>query len=171
MNPPADDAIAFDGYRPGALGDVVALHARYYAREWRFGRAFETKVAAELTDFLARADAQRDLFLTAWTGDTLAGSVTIDATGGGEMGAHLRWFIVSDDTRGSGLGGMLMDRAMAFCHDLGYGRVWLTTFAGLDAARRLYEKHGFTLISESAADQWDGGVREQLFSLSAKPSA
>ena len=41
--------------------------------------------------------------------------------------------------------------------------VWLTTFAGLDAARALYERHGFRLVSESDIDQWSGGVREQRF--------
>ncbi len=153
----------FDGYRPGALAAVVALHARYYAREWGFGRAFETKVAGELAGFLDRADPHDDLFVTAWRGEELAGSITIDASDGGPMGAHLRWFIVDDGTRGTGLGGALMDRAMAFCDKRGHERIWLTTFAGLDAARRLYEKHGFALADESEADQWHGGVREQLF--------
>ncbi len=155
----------FDGYRPGALAGVVALHIGYYAREWGFGRPFETKVAGELAEFLGRVDTSRDLFLTAWRGEVLAGSISIDATGGGAMGAHLRWFIVSDDARGSGLGGALMGRAMDFCRAQGLDRVWLTTFAGLDAARRLYEKHGFVLAEESDADQWSGGVREQLFRL------
>lgn len=167
MSPAESGSCVFDGYRPGALAGVVALHAHYYAREWDFGRPFETKVAGELAEFLSRADIRRDLFLTAWRGDDLAGSITIDATGGGAMGAHLRWFIVSDDARGSGLGGELMGQAMDFCRARGLERVWLTTFAGLDAARRLYEKHGFVLARESDADQWRGGVREQLFRLAA----
>ena len=156
-------ALCFDGYRPGALAGVVALHMDYYAPAWSFGQAFETKVAGELAAFLDRRDPEGDLFVTAWLDDALAGSVTIDATGGGERGAHLRWLIVADAARGQGLGGQLMDRAMAFCDSHGYARRWLTTFAGLDAARALYERHGFVLASESAEDQWGGGVREQLF--------
>jgi hypothetical protein len=46
---------------------------------------------------------------------------------------------------------------------VGASAVWLTTFAGLDAARALYERYGFALADESDADQWQGGVREQLF--------
>ena len=62
----------------------------------------------------------------------------------------------------------LMDRAMAHCDSAGGGRCWLTTFAGLGAARALYERHGFVLDSESAVDQWRGGVREQLFARPAQ---
>lgn len=153
----------FDGYRPGALAAVVALHASYYARHWNFGRPFETKVASELAAFLDRADPGRDLFLTAWHDGTLAGSIAIDVTAGDAMGAHLRWFIVSDNARGTGLGKALMDRAIRFCDEAGLENVWLTTFAGLDAARHLYEMHGFELLSETDTDQWSGGVREQLF--------
>jgi hypothetical protein len=87
--------ISFDGYRPGALGGVLGLHMDYYAAQWGFGRAFEIKVATELAEFLARMDASRDLFLTAWRGDALAGSISMDVTGGGPDGAHLRWFVVS----------------------------------------------------------------------------
>ena len=35
--------------------------------------------------------------------------------------------------------------------------------AGLDVARALYERFGFRLESENDADQWAGGVREQVF--------
>lgn len=157
----------FDGYRPGCLADIVGLHARYYHRGWGFGQAFETKVAAEMAAFLSRRDPQRDLFLAAYADGRVVGSVTMDVTGGGPQGAHLRWFIVSDTARGTGLGGRLMADAMAFC-DRDGAAAWLTTFAGLDAARALYERHGFQLQSESTVDQWSGGVREQLFLRPAK---
>ncbi len=152
-----------EGYRPGAIGSLAALHAAYYSRHWNFGLPFEAKVASELAEFLVRMDPVRDLFATAWTGDRLDGSITIDVSGGGERGAHLRWFIVGDAARGSGLGGLLMDRAVAHCDRSGVRSCWLTTFAGLDAARALYQRRGFALVRESDVDQWGGGVREQLF--------
>ena len=153
--------VEFDGYRPGCLADIVSLHARYYARSWGFGLAFETKVAGELAAFLSGMDAERDFFLAAYEGGAVAGSIVVDITGGGERGAHLRWFIVA--TPGHGLGKTLFERAMTFCDGKGQRAVWLTTFAGLDAARSLYERHGFRLTGESDIDQWRGGVREQLF--------
>ena len=155
--------LSFDGYRPGALGGVLGLHMDYYGREWGFGLAFETKVASELSEFLTRFEPERDLFLTAWRGDELVGSISMDVSGGGPDGAHLRWFVVSDAERGNGLGKQLMARAIAHADEVSAGPVWLTTFAGLDAARALYQRFGFMLKSESGADQWQGGVREQMF--------
>lgn len=155
--------IELDGYRPGALAGIVALHAAYYARDWCFGLPFETKVAGELAEFSNRMDPASDLFLAAYRAGELVGSVVVDQSGGGPMGAHLRWFIVSDAARGTGLGKRLIEEAMAHCDARGFERVWLTTFAGLDVARALYERHGFVLVSEAERDQWSGGVREQLF--------
>ena len=152
------------GYRPGALSDIIGLHARYYAKHWNFGLPFETKVGMELAEFGARRHAEKDLFLAAYGPYGALGSVIIDASGGGERGAHLRWFIVAEEMQGKGLGAQLIDRALGFCDQRGYERVWLTTFKGLDAARSLYERNGFVLAGEAEQDdQWSGGVREQIF--------
>ncbi|MDF1610048.1 GNAT family N-acetyltransferase [Hoeflea sp. YIM 152468] len=161
--------LIFDGYRPGALGGVLGLHMDYYAREWGFGLAFETKVAAELSEFLTRFDPERDLFLTVWRGDALVGSISMDVSGGGADGAHLRWLVVSGAERGSGIGKQLMTHAIDHADRTTGGPVWLTTFAGLETARALYDRHGFALCSHNDADQWQGGVREQLFTRPAHP--
>ena len=160
----AHSGFVIEGYRPGALAQAVALHMGYYAGAWNFGLAFETKVAAEMAAFLSRADADRDLFLAAYNreGD-MVGTITIDGVEAARQGAHLRWFVTSDAARGHGLGRGLLGRAVKFCDDRGYGLVYLTTFAGLDAARHLYEAFGFELVAESDVDQWQGGVTEQRF--------
>ncbi|AKI03048.1 acetyltransferase (GNAT) family protein [Hoeflea sp. IMCC20628] len=164
-------SIIIDGYRPGALAGVVGLHMDYYAQAWDFGVTFETKLASELAEFLARFDPERDLFVAAWRGDALVGSISMDVSGGGADGAHLRWFVVSGSERGSGLGKQLMSLAIDHADRVAAGRVWLTTFAGLEAARALYERHGFGLRSQSDADQWHGGVQEQLFTRPAPGDA
>jgi GNAT superfamily N-acetyltransferase len=156
--------VELGGYRPGALAAVVKLHADYYSRDWNFGLEFESKVAAELSAFMQRMDSRRDLALFAYDDDAVIGSIFIDASGDAPAPtAHLRWFIVGDAGRGLGIGKRLMQAAMRFCDDTERQTVWLTTFAGLDAARALYDAHGFTLVSEADVDQWKGGVREQRF--------
>ncbi|MBX3579201.1 MAG: GNAT family N-acetyltransferase [Rhizobiaceae bacterium] len=139
------------------------MHAAYYAKHWNFGLPFEAKVASELAEFLTRMDRTRDLFLVAYDGGRPVASVAVDVSGGGPGGAHLRWFIVDDGQRGTGLGGALLERAVEHCDGLGCASIWLTTFAGLDAARRLYERAGFHLVSVAERDQWSGGVQEQRF--------
>jgi ribosomal protein S18 acetylase RimI-like enzyme len=166
-----------EGWRPGLIGAVTAEHGRYYAREWGFGPFFEAKVAREFAGFLDRAGPD-DLTLSAWTGERFCASLIVDAhdpeAHPGE--AHLRWFVVADGVgrgqgRGQGLGGAMMVRAMAFLDQRGLSCV-LTTFAGLDPARRLYERHGFTLVEESDAETWGVTVTEQRFErLAVRPPA
>ncbi len=58
-----------------------------------------------------------------------------------------------------------MEAAVGFCTKKNYPRVYLWTFEGLDAARHLYEKFGFTLKEENAGTQWGTRVKEQKFIL------
>ena len=155
-----------EAYRPGALAAVVALHMRYYAPVWGLDRNFETKIAAELSEFLARHDPARDLFLSGYDAQgEMQASITIDGLHGHDEGAHLRWFIVSEALRGHGIGRPMLERGLDFCRTRGYGRITLTTFAGLEAARHLYESAGFVLTKEIAEDRWQSGVTEQHFAL------
>lgn len=156
--------MALGGYRPGDLGRVICLHGDYYHRHWGFDLSFEAQEAAELAEFLTRLDAARDIFLTAWVGDEFAGAVAIDGCLTPE-GARLRWFIVDESRQGQGVGQALIARALEFCRDAGHRRVFLWTFAGLDAARALYERAGFVLAEERLVEQWGGTVREQRFEL------
>lgn len=155
--------IVIEAYRPGCIAGMIGLHMQYYAPEWGFGAAFEAKLAAESGAFMSEFVVKRDLVLSAWLGEILVASLFIDGSQRDGVGNHLRWFVVSNDVRGTGLGRQLMGRAMEFCDASGHSLTWLTTFAGLDAAAALYRKSGFQLVDEVAEDQWQGGVREQRF--------
>ncbi|OED36104.1 hypothetical protein AB833_28585 [Chromatiales bacterium (ex Bugula neritina AB1)] len=140
------------------------MHVDYYHTYWNFGQQFEVKVAGEMAEFLGRMDQINDLFLSVYSSDgRLLGSITIDASEADVGGAHLRWFIVSPQSAGQGLGRKLITRAINHCDQLNFCRVYLTTFKGLDAARSLYDSCGFVLEGEKNVDQWNGGVIEQKF--------
>ncbi|VVD59102.1 MarR family transcriptional regulator [Pandoraea capi] len=149
------------GYQPGCIGDIASLHARYYAAHWGFGAFFEKKVATGLAEFAGALPSDgKALWLYVENGRTLA-SLAID--GNLETGvAHLRWFIVDDVLRGTGVGRRLMSNAMAFV-DARFRETYLWTFKGLDAARHLYESNGFCLTEEFEGDQWGSKVTEQRF--------
>ncbi|BEQ15491.1 GNAT family N-acetyltransferase [Desulfoferula mesophila] len=151
------------GYFPGAIGEVTRLHATYYARYWSLDLSFEAQVGRELAEFMERADPARDLFLAAKDDDRLAGCVALD--GSFDEGARLRWFIVDPGWHGRGLGRKLLSRCLEFARQAGHRKVFLWTFAGLDAARRLYEDAGFTLAEEHEVQQWGGRIVEQKFEL------
>jgi GNAT superfamily N-acetyltransferase len=156
------------GYIPGSLGRVAELHGTYYHEHWGFGFFFEAKVATELAAFLGRYEEQKDGFWTALVRGRVEGSITIDGAQAATEGAHLRWFIVSDGLRGKGAGHRLMSTAIGFCRSLGYKRVYLWTFEGLNAARHLYEKNGFRLVEQHNGCQWGREVNEQRFELDVR---
>ena len=151
------------GYRSGAIGRCVEMHAVYYARIAGFGRPFEAQVAAGMADFTARLGKPCNGLWLAVRGERIVGTVAIDGEDLGEGVAHLRWLIVADDQRGQGLGLGLLREALAFCDGEDFTETHLWTFRGLDAARRLYEAHDFLLAEERLGPQWGESVLEQRF--------
>ncbi len=156
-----------EGYQPGCIGDISSLHARFYSKNWGFGSFFEQKVATELAEFTASLPMQGKALWLYMENDRVLASVAIDgnlATGV----AHLRWFIVDDSLRGSGIGRQLMLQAMQFV-DQRFKQTYLWTFKGLDAARHLYESYGFKLMQQHEGSQWGTHVIEQQFIRSHAP--
>ena len=153
------------GYIPGCIGRVSELHALYYSNLVGFGLTFEARVARELAEFCSRYDEQRDGLWLATLAGRIHGSIAIDGLHTRDEGAHLRWFITSNEVRGTGIGTSLLSSAMDFCRVKGYRRIYLWTFSGLDAARHLYEKFGFELVKQMRGSQWGVEVDEQRFEL------
>ncbi|WP_321896582.1 bifunctional helix-turn-helix transcriptional regulator/GNAT family N-acetyltransferase [Paraburkholderia heleia] len=160
---PAAGVQIVEGYRPGCIGDIASLHARFYAANWGFGAYFEKKVATELAEFAGALPAVGKALWLAMERDRVLASLAIDGNESGNAGvAHLRWFIVDDSLRGTGIGRQLMTNAMQFV-DASYAETYLWTFKGLDAARHLYESFGFRLAQAFEGDQWGTKVTEQRF--------
>ena len=151
------------GYTPTLIGSIVEMHASYYSRLVNFGAAFETQVAAGLADFVARLSGPDNAIWSVRADGAVVGSVAIDGEDLGQQKAHLRWFIVGEPARGTGLGKRLLQAAVAFCDERGFAETHLWTFKGLDAARHLYETQGFRLAEEYSGTQWGAQVREQRF--------
>lgn len=152
-----------EGYAPTLIGQIVSMHASYYADLVGFGAAFEIKVASELALFVDRLSHPHNAIWWAAIDGTLAASIAIDGQGTPEKPAILHWFIVDPRLQGRGVGRQLMDSAMIFCDKQRFPQVELSTFAGLDAARALYEQAGFTLVHEQTGASWGQPVTEQIF--------
>jgi DNA-binding MarR family transcriptional regulator/GNAT superfamily N-acetyltransferase len=151
------------GYRPGIIARITEMHALYYARTSDFGQAFESRVAGGLAEFCGRLENPQNRIWAAMLDGQVRGSVAIDGEDLGEGVAHLRWFITDDTLRGTGAGKKLLDAAMDFVDASGFTETHLWTFAGLNAARHLYEVRGFVLVEEYAGSQWGREVLEQRF--------
>lgn len=153
------------GYLPGSIGRIAELHGTYYHAHWNFGVFFEAKVASELSEFLKRYDINSDGMWTATVNNRVEAAIVIDGIHAQTKGAHLRWFIGSDSLRGKGVGKILIDKAIGFCKEKRFEKVYLWTFEGLDAARHLYETVGFKMIRQQSGIQWGTEVIEQYFEL------
>jgi len=151
------------GYVPGLVGRVTELIATYIQTIYPFGRGFEARIARDMSEFVMRADAAPNGIWYARSGERIVGSVTIDGENLGDGCAHLRWFILSEELHGAGIGRRLLQCALTHCDDVGFKETHLWTVKGLDAARRLYERNGFTLVDEYQGDQWSAPVTEQRF--------
>ncbi|MGI8395878.1 bifunctional helix-turn-helix transcriptional regulator/GNAT family N-acetyltransferase [Agrobacterium deltaense] len=152
-----------EGYRPGIIARITQMHALYYARTSGFGQRFESVVAEGLAAFSNRLESPKNAIWVAMRGQEIIGSVAIDGEDLGANIAHLRWFIVDDGVRGSGVGRRLLETALAFVDEKGFAETHLWTFNGLLAARHLYETHGFKCVEEHPGSQWGSEVLEQRF--------
>lgn len=159
----ADDLKIVSGYQPGIIARITELHAFYYAQTYGFGQRFESIVAGGLAEFAHRLHTAVNQIWVVKRGAEILGSIAIDGEDMGQGTAHLRWYIVDDALRGSGYGKKLLDTALAFADAHGFEKTYLTTFAGLGAARHLYESRGFELAEEGLGTQWGKEVMEQVF--------
>ncbi|MFS2221696.1 GNAT family N-acetyltransferase [Pantoea sp. B65] len=151
------------GYQPGMIGRIAEMHGNYYAQHYGFGHFFEGKVAAGVAEFAGRLNQPCNRIWLATQHGRIVGSVAIDGEDLGNNEAHLRWFILDDGCRGSGLGRKLLAEAINFCDQAGFSAIQLWTFSGLDAARRLYESFGFKLTKQWQGNQWGRSMPEQQF--------
>lgn len=154
-----DDVTIHEGYVPGAIGAVTGLHARHYSASHGFDQVFEAKIARALGEFVCRYDPARDRLWLLRRGSEVLGSLAIDGADG-DGAAHLRWFILSEEVRGRGLGKRLMADAMTFCRERGFRSVYLWTLGDLDAALHLYEAAGFVVVERHVGTQWGKAVEE-----------
>ena len=93
----------------------------------------------------AYARAGRAYFVVELDGEVRGGGGVAPLDG--EAGTcELRKMYFLPELRGRGAGDALMRRCLGAASALGYRRCYLETLTGMDAAQRLYDKHGFKPI-------------------------
>lgn len=152
-----------EGYQTGMIGDISGLHGRTHGPIVGFGPAFESVVSAAMAEFMSRLSNPVNNSWSVVENGRVVASISIDGEDLGNNIAHLRWFILEEHLRGLGLGRRLLDKAIEHCDRHGFDEIHLWTLKGLDAARALYERNGFTLVDEYRGDQWGKMVMEQKF--------
>jgi ribosomal protein S18 acetylase RimI-like enzyme len=139
--------------RPGDFGLILAHHGRIYGAEYGVDATFEGHVASTLAQAAVRGfpTPREAIRLVELDGDH-AGSLALTDEGDGE--ATIRWFVLSPEVRGRGLGRRLLGEILEVASEVGYARVRLETFSELEAAAHLYLDHGFEVVWEDPAPRW-----------------
>jgi GNAT superfamily N-acetyltransferase len=148
--------------RCGDLGRIVSLHGETYEPLGGYGLRFEAYVARTIAEYVLDNDCRGRIWL-AERGDRLIGCTAIALRD--DKAAQLRWVVVDPASRGTGLGNTLVGRALDYCRSEGRDSVYLYTTDGLPESQALYEKVGFTIVSDETEELWDGPrplIRMQL---------
>ena len=128
----------------GDIPELTALLGGLFAQEREFTPEPERQ-ARGLALILAAPQTGR--IFVAREGAGIAGMVSLLFTVSTALGAPVCWLedmVVRPDARGRGVGGMLIEHAIAFARAEGYARLTLMTDGDNAAARRFYERHGFS---------------------------
>jgi DNA-binding MarR family transcriptional regulator/N-acetylglutamate synthase-like GNAT family acetyltransferase len=149
--------------RSGDYGWIVERHGVLYAEEYGWDETFEGLVAGIVGEFARSHDAARERAFVAELDGRRAGCVLCVRED--NETARLRILLVEPWARGHGLGSRLVDECIAFAREAGYRRIVLWTQDVLVAARRIYERAGFTLVEEGRHHAFGHDLVEQTWSL------
>lgn len=104
---------------------------------------------AEVDDMASAYAGAGCAYFVVETDSRICGGAGIAPLDGHPGVCELRKMYFLPELRGRGAGSALMQQCLAAALDLAYQRCYLETLTGMDAAQRLYERHGFGRI-ESA---------------------
>ena len=161
-------------YQIGDIGWAIEQHGRLYADEYGFNGEFEALVATLFAKFATQHDATCEQM---WVAEAKGqhglepytervGCVFLIRNADDPQSAQIRCLIVTPQGRGLGVGRALVAQCLSFAREAGYPKIMLWTNAMLHAARHIYEKVGFELVSEEQHHSFGQDMVGQIWSRS-----
>jgi len=150
--------------RYGDFGWIVSRHAQLYAQEYGWGEPFEGLCAQIVADFVNNYDTKLErCWIAEMNGENVGCVMVVKDELAGV--ARLRLLLVDPKARGLKLGTRLVDECISFARKSGYQKMTLWTHSILAAARRTYEKAGFTLTSSEPRHTWGKDVIAEFWDM------
>lgn len=149
--------------RPGDLGWVVARHATFYLDHYGWREPFEAMCAQIVADFANKHDPKRErCWIAECNGQPVGSIFLVKET---EDVARMRLLLVDPSAQGLGIGAALVDACVTFARQAGYKRLTLWTHQVLTAARKIYQRAGFTLTESKPHRSWGVDVIGETWNL------
>ncbi|KFZ83645.1 MarR family transcriptional regulator [Amycolatopsis sp. MJM2582] len=143
----ADPTLVLRPPRPGDFGWVVHRHGALYSREYGWDERFEALVARVVAEYVdRRGDPRQAGWIAELDGERVGSIFCMPAEDG--VTAKLRMLLLEPAARGRGVGKRLVSECVEFARASGYPAMELWTVSLLEAARAIYQKAGFQLVSE-----------------------
>ncbi|OLZ60032.1 bifunctional helix-turn-helix transcriptional regulator/GNAT family N-acetyltransferase [Amycolatopsis keratiniphila] len=143
----ADPTLVLRPPRPGDFGWVVHRHGALYSREYGWDERFEALVARVVAEYVdSRDDPRQAGWIAELDGERVGSIFCMPAEDG--VTAKLRMLLLEPAARGRGVGKRLVTECVEFARAAGYPAMELWTVSLLEAARAIYRKAGFQLVSE-----------------------
>ena len=140
--------------REGDRDAIVELHQRIYPAGYGVAQSFVDDVASSLDGAIERGWPERPgegVWIVERDGE-ICGCLALSDEGGGE--GRVRFFLLSPDVRGRGLGRRMLDELMVLARGADYRLLTLATFDELTVAASMYRSHGFRIVREERGPRW-----------------
>jgi len=158
-----EDEIIIRSPLPGELGWIIQVHGQYYAEKNGWYGEFECIVAKIVVDYLSAGSCDRQSCFIAELNGQRVGCIMLTESSHSE--GKLRVMFVSADARGKGIGTLLIKAVLNKAETIGYKTLSLWTTNNQIAARELYKKIGFTMVSVNPNTTFAKGSNDEQWRM------
>ena len=158
-----EDEIIIRSPLPGELGWIVQVHGEYYAETNGWYGEFECIVAKIVVDYLSVEPCERQACFIAELNGQRVGCIML--TAGSYSEGKLRVMFVSPEARGKGIGTLLIKAVLDKARTIGYKTISLWTTNTQIAARELYKKIGFAIVSVNPNTTFAKGSNDEQWRM------
>ncbi|MGG1945066.1 bifunctional helix-turn-helix transcriptional regulator/GNAT family N-acetyltransferase [Trinickia sp. NRRL B-1857] len=142
---PRRAAFSLRAPRLGDYGWLVHRQSLLFGAEYGCDLGFEAFAAQEMAELSGLRDRSRAMCWIAEQQDTVVGAAFVTALS--DHAARMRLLYVEPESRGLGIGTLLVGQSIGFAQRAGYETLTLTTCGLLNDGRRVFERAGFSCVS------------------------